>query len=245
MATKKNSNGLVERGWHFLPSSMKLDYGDGRKAEVGKTLSIPKSATPHTCSSGMHASLKPSQAASFCKGPVLTRVEVWGDIETDNDKFCGRNRRVLWAKELKQSDVLDLTKAVGKPAPPSKEVVERSLANIAGWEAAKFDAWIDVFVRTNGMTDALLDSVSMAIEAIQRPTFDAKSLLAQLMPRTIRTKKEILRDVKGFYDLTPADDWNADRFDEVVEELDGDRIIVIEDFSPSGEAGYVLKPRAR
>lgn len=75
MANKKKDSKL---GWHFLPADMKLKYGDGRKAEVGKALSIPKDTKPWVCNEGMHASEKIHNAAQFKVGSgPHPRAGVW------------------------------------------------------------------------------------------------------------------------------------------------------------------------
>ena len=226
-------------GWHFLPSNMTLGYGDGRVAKVGETLSIKPHQSPVTCGTGMHASETPSQAANHTKGPVITRVEVSGDIDFDSDKFCGRHRKVLWAYELSKEDVKRLAKASGYTLTMgslTRDSVADLLNEVARYRSTAFDSWIEKLAA---------GQIKGSPAPAPKPRFTPKVLLANLMPRVVRTKKEILRDVGKFYDMTTTDDWSDDAFQEAVETLDGDKILIISDFTPAGEDGYVLKPRSR
>lgn len=231
MAKKSNTKKL---GWHFLRADMRLGYGDGRTAAVGKTLSIPASRGPSMCSNGMHASVRPSDAAGFGKGPVVTRVEVWGDISTDSDKFCGRHRRVLWARTLTDRDVKALKKAVKYPHTMHGNVVS-DLTNLAAHDPDRFDKWVEA-----------LYAKRSSVQPIPRRSLTEKDLLAQLMPRTIRTKAEVLRDIGGFFDMDPASSNYDDRFDELIDDLEcSDKIIIVNNFTRGCNDGYVLRPRER
>lgn len=229
------TNTLSRLGWHFLPADMTLGYGDGRKVKVGGTLSIPSHEYPSTCNRGMHASSTPTQASQFKKGPVVTYVEVSGDLVTDVDKFCGRSRKVLWAHELTKTEIEALRKFCGYPGNASAEIKD-ALREIANWNSVKFNEWFDKLKA---------GKIKLPAPKPAKPKFDEKALLAQLMPRTIRTRKEIMRDVGAFYDFESDDGCYNDMFDEVTDILNGGKIIVIEDFTASGEKGFVLKPRSR
>lgn len=111
MGKKKNKD--VRMGWHFLRSNRKLGYHDGRIANDGETLSYTGPTPPMTCQRGMHASPTIAQAASFRKGPVLCRVEVSGELDTDTDKFAGRNRKIIWSYELTEADLVTLKAKLG------------------------------------------------------------------------------------------------------------------------------------
>lgn len=93
-------------GWHFLPASKKLEYLDGRDVRVGETLEMRATnnyysgTEPILCSQGMHASAKIADAANYCRGPVLCRVLVSGELKVGSDKFVGRYRRVLWMRKV-------------------------------------------------------------------------------------------------------------------------------------------------
>lgn len=114
-ATKKKSNKRSAAeldksprvtAWHFINSDHRLGYSDGRKVQVGRALSIPSYQKPMLCYTGMHASRKPSQAASYHLGPTLCKVEVWGDIDekSGGNKLCGRHRKVLIMRDLTIDD---------------------------------------------------------------------------------------------------------------------------------------------
>lgn len=89
-------------GWHFLPNDLSLGHGDGRKVEVGETLTVD--CEPVLCESGLHASERPLDALGYAPGPVICRVEVGGKVVRGSDKLVGTSRKVLWAYNA--SDVL-------------------------------------------------------------------------------------------------------------------------------------------
>lgn len=234
------NNTKKKLGWHFLPADMRLTNGDGRQAKVGHSLSIPKDETPRCCGIGMHASVNPSQAARFEAGPVLTRVEVTGQIHDQYDKFAGRTRKVLWAKKLTYKDVAALAKAVGHSLPyyftakSTDSEITSQLKNIAYSYSGGFNTWCDNLMKS--------DSGGTVIVAAPKPLFTAKILLSLLSNRLVRTKKEILSGLSGVYDMTPTDTWNADAFDSIVDDDSGTKIIVVDGFTPSGADGYLLRP---
>lgn len=83
------------KAWHFIRSDMALGFDDGRTARTGETLSIPNSQTPKLCKRGMHASQMVTDAIGYCRGAVLCRVSVEGDIVHGVDQIVGRSRTVL------------------------------------------------------------------------------------------------------------------------------------------------------
>lgn len=128
MGKKKNKD--VRMGWHFLRSDRKLDYHDGRVANDGETLSYTGAWAPQTCQRGMHASPTIAQAASFRKGPVLCRVEVSGELDTDKDKFAGRNRKIIWSYELTETDLVTLKAKLGT-------------SGVQSWPSDRFEKRLD------------------------------------------------------------------------------------------------------
>jgi len=236
-------------GWHFLPADLTLTNGDGRAVTVGTTLSIPPHQVPKTCSYGMHASVRPSDAAKYNRGPVLCRVEVWGDIANDDDKFCGRHRRVLWMKELTEADVREIARAVpnasgaltsrGRPFNVTYGLsAVAGLSTVAGVNEAAFDRAIVAWAAKHGA------KVRSRAAAAAKPPLTEKALLGVLMPRVIRTKAEIMRDLGGFYDTSTADTYYDDAFEKLVDDLDG-KLGEAENIDGRGTKGYFLIKRTR
>jgi hypothetical protein len=245
MATKKKTANRNSRfGWHFLPEDLKLDYGDGRKVEVGKKLSIGANISPSACVSGMHASDKISQAASFNKGPVLCRVLVEGDIDTDNNKFCGRSRTVLWMKRITADDYRKFSREtsidIATRSSLDKTSADDLRLNLSGkcgnFSTSKslVDNWFEKWARANGWVD------TMSVQTYSKPEFTVKVLKTLLLPRVIRSEKEILKDVGSFYDY---DDHNNDIFgDEAFYDSD---IRVVENYFRDGSHGYCLADKKK
>lgn len=221
-------------GWHFLPASMLLEYYDGRKAEVGKTLSMTDAADPKCCSRGMHASKKPSQAATFNKGPVLTRVEVSGDIDEQHDKFAGRNRKVLWAKKLSDADIKKCLKSVGYSYNDwsSTSTLVSNLASASGSSAYsdKVDKWLISWAKKNGLVEGTVSFV--------KPEIDEKTIISLLNRRVVRTEKEIKKDLGDTFDMSNWDDV----FDNAANDM---KVLIVDDYEKNGNAGYLLSSSAR
>ncbi len=237
MATKKKNAGVAKLGWHFLPTSMKLGYGDDRTAKIGESLSMKGGGTPSTCSPGMHASEKASDAARFKKGPVLCRVEVSGDIANDGDKFCGRHRKVLWAKQLTVQDIKDLLKSIGYSHSSSthSELVDTMGYAVSGYgNAAKIDSWLTAWAKKNGCTDGAYKSTAVFV----KPAVTDKHVLSLITRRMVRTAKEIKNDLSSTFDMTD--------FDTILDDLccDG-KVLQIEYFTEANLSGYVLAPTKR
>lgn len=227
-------------GWHFLPSNLTLTNGDGRKVRVGAALKMQGSYTPQTCHHGMHASVLPCQAASFERGPVLSRVQVWGDIDEDSDKFAGRYRRVLWMKEIDDGGLRWIAKSMGESTalPSNVGNVSYWLKFLAGVNDDEFDKAVELWARKNGAVD------KVGAIPFEKPRLEEKDLLKVLAPRLVRTKKEVLRDLGSVFDMAPDDDGcYDDRFEELVDECH--RIRAVEDIDGKGTNGYVLQSRSR
>ena len=242
MATKTKKIAKKKRlGWHFLPDTMQLTNLDNRKAAVGKTLSIPAKQTPNCCFVGMHASDLPHQAAQFNKGPVLCRVEVWGNVDTrGNDKFCGRHRRVLWAHEITAKDATQLAKRLHQRFDPTSGIAISSFLKLAASMATDlFDRVILELAERKG-----LNAGGKVRVVPVKPPFDVKALLGQLMQRVIRTETDIMRDVGDFYHFDNG--AGGDLFRDVVDAaLATDKVIVVDGFTSDGRSGYVLRGRRR
>ena len=92
-------------GWHFLPDNRRLRYGDSRHVDEGETLEMTSTVhdSPIICRAGMHASEDVFDAIKYAPGFVLCRVLVTGDVQSYFDKFCGRNRKVLWMVDCRDA----------------------------------------------------------------------------------------------------------------------------------------------
>lgn len=235
MATKKKD--AAKLGWHFLPSNMKLGYGDDRVVKVGQSLSMKGGGNPNTCNPGMHASVKASDAARFKKGPVLCRVEVSGDIADDGDKFCGRHRKVLWARALTAQDIKDMLKSMGYSHSSSTlgELVDTMGYAVSGYgNAAKIDTWLTNWAKKNGCTDGAYQTTAVFV----KPSITEKHVLSLITRRMVRTSKEIRNDLSGTFDM--------DGFDTILDDLccDG-KVIQVDGYTEAGLSGYVLAATKR
>jgi len=84
------------RCWHFVGENRVLQY-DATKLTVapGYIYSIGKNETPSLCACGMHGSVRATDALRYAPGPVACLVDVYGDVQVDDDKLVGRHRHVL------------------------------------------------------------------------------------------------------------------------------------------------------
>lgn len=196
MAKKKAAaKEKVVLGWHFLPKDMKLGYGDDRKAKVGETLTV--NTFPDTCHSGLHASHRPAHAAHFKKGPIMCRVQVWGDIDDDGEKFAGKNRHVLWAKELTTKDLRELYKHLGISVPSSYDqsgLVHRMGELNSYSYADRANKWLEDWANKHGAKGKV---VEMTFTPKKVTEADVKKFLS---PSFLRTIKEIAADMGEAYD---------------------------------------------
>jgi len=83
--------------WHFLPSNLKLGYGDNREVKVGETLTVD---TPlELCKSGLHASFTIRDAMLYQSGPICCKVEIGLDGKQNENKIVSSFRKVIWMKD--------------------------------------------------------------------------------------------------------------------------------------------------
>ncbi len=244
MATKsKNSRSAtnktnVKLGWHFLPADRKLSEGDGRTVSLGQTLTMKYNSTetPACCSYGMHASERISQAAKFEKGPVLCRVEVWGNIDTNHDKFCGRHRRVIWWKELTKAEMAQLAggSAKGYSASNSEDNLLRGMRY-----GMDFDKNAEALAKKHGWDDAknAVNPVGDTPRFVQiKEKLSDDTVVSLLDKRFVRTRAEIEKQLGNVFDMSESDD--------VFDDLEYDsRVHVIEDFTKDGARGYLRTAR--
>lgn len=226
MTTKANR----ELGWHFLPASMELTNGDYRKASVGKTLSIPRGKNPQVCSVGMHASKNPSDAAKFNRGPVLCRVEVWGDIRYGGDKFCGRSRKVLAARLITDKDIGKLEKRVYGTASNLHSVSDR-MRIVSVDHPVTFNDWATEIMKTPAL--------------VSKPTLTKEVLLALLPPGVVRTRKQLKAALRGTYNITASQSRYGDAIQELADELNNDRDFWVINGFDGCDDGYVTAAKRR
>jgi hypothetical protein len=81
------------KAWHFSNKQGTLGYGDGRQIVLGETLSVD--GIPVKCHYGLHGSKSILDAMGYASGCRLWRVEIWEDIDSEDDKLCGKNRKAL------------------------------------------------------------------------------------------------------------------------------------------------------
>jgi len=79
--------------WHFLADDKRLRWGTKEIVKVGKTY---KATGPlKMCTNGMHGSRRLIDALQYAPGSILCKARIWGEVEEQNDKLVGRNRKVL------------------------------------------------------------------------------------------------------------------------------------------------------
>jgi hypothetical protein len=235
MATKPKTKDK-KLGWHFLPADMKLGYGDNRKAAVGQTLSLTNKSKVDCCYNGLHASEKIHNAASFGKGPVLCRVEVSGEINTKGNKFCGRNRKVLWARKLTTKEMRALLDHIGwgSNLGDDEDSLVQSMDSAAGSYPDELDNWLEAWAKKNGCIPGKY--ASPAPEYVQ-PSVTEKCILALISRRMVRTAKEIRADLTVF---------DCGNFDTIMDDLCSDgKVLQVNDYTKNGMDGYVLAPTSR
>lgn len=79
------------RAWHWLAAGGLMR--DGTRVRIGETYSVRGQLV--MCSHGLHACERILDALYYRPGPVVCRVECWGDVQREGDKLVARNRRVL------------------------------------------------------------------------------------------------------------------------------------------------------
>ena len=83
--------------WHFVGDTLR----DGRPIPADGEWLV-HTGPVEMCSTGLHASRRPSHALQYAPGPVLCRVECDGVIEEQDDKLVCRRRRII-----ERADVTD------------------------------------------------------------------------------------------------------------------------------------------
>lgn len=80
--------------WHFLREDRKLRFHPYTEVISGQTLTYEGVLT--LCEAGLHASERVINALYYAPGPVVSRVELSGQILKSDDKACASKRACLW-----------------------------------------------------------------------------------------------------------------------------------------------------
>lgn len=80
--------------WHFLKDDRKLRFFPYTEVTPGSI--VTATGELMMCNNGCHASIEPLDALKYAPGPIVCRVEVFGEILKGSDKLCARHRKVLW-----------------------------------------------------------------------------------------------------------------------------------------------------
>lgn len=79
--------------WHFARRSLQMRHDDPRLITVGASFSTPSpDRTVHPHCYGYHGSVALIDALAYAPGPMLSRVEIWGDLVLHERVCAGRNR---------------------------------------------------------------------------------------------------------------------------------------------------------
>ena len=92
--TTTNDGGRV-LAWHFLNGPLPGVLRDGRPAPADGEI-LRHAGAIKLCERGLHASVRPIDAADYAPGPIVCRVECGGTIQHDDDKLVCTERRILW-----------------------------------------------------------------------------------------------------------------------------------------------------
>ena len=79
--------------WYFARENNRLNYGDDRLIEIGKTHTVK--CAPVLCESGLHGSVQLLDALHYAPGPMLYRVDITRNVQIGADKICGQRRQYL------------------------------------------------------------------------------------------------------------------------------------------------------
>jgi len=77
-------------GWHFVGDKLR----DGSPIPLDGVW-LPKIDTIKLCSAGYHGSQHVADALLYAPGNVLCYCEYRGDVDSDSNKFCAQERRII------------------------------------------------------------------------------------------------------------------------------------------------------
>ena len=157
--------------WHFLPEDGRIQHRNRRIAEVGKTYSCR--GPVEICNNGMHGSRRVIDALLYSPGPIVCRVEIWGDVVEQADKLCGRYRHVLGMADATRTLHLFACDVAEKALRDAKVKDNRC------WQAIGTKrAWLDGKA-TDEVLDAARDAaLAAARDAARAAARDAAALAA-------------------------------------------------------------------
>lgn len=135
---------LTYRGFHFTTAEGRLRYGDGRLVEVGKVLTSP--APVELCRGGMHASANVIHALRNAPGTRLWRVELTGDVVTDEDKAAGRHRKAIKNLGDQRDNIVKFAQWCAGGARVQSVAAAREAWRAASQAAAAMRAWAEAGV---------------------------------------------------------------------------------------------------
>jgi len=144
------------KAWHFIKNNKRLGYGDNRIVKTNRTYKVQGEI--QICGNGMHGSKRIIDALKYANGSIVCRVDITGGIIEDDDKIVGRNRRIIWMRDV--TNILhefacrcaeDDIRLVSEPDPRSiaaikakrdwlaEKISDEELAT--AWEAGGHAAW--------------------------------------------------------------------------------------------------------
>lgn len=99
------SEGTMDKvlAWHFLNDDGRMQFGRRSAVEVGKVYHLAKNQRPKLCARGFHGSVRAFDALQYAPGARICRVNIWGDVQTGDDKLVGRHREVLWMADATET----------------------------------------------------------------------------------------------------------------------------------------------
>lgn len=200
----------LKLAWHWLPEDGKLAYNDNRKVVVGQTLSIPDHQYPDPCYRGMHASEVITDALQFNRGPILCRVEVWGDLKEQGDKVSARHRKVIWMHKFTKAEVKAFCKEMGY-GPTDGDWTD--LSDAANQDTDQAIAWLESFAAQFGCP-GLKPTKKVKVDItpkFEKPELTVEILKGLLSTHIVQGENELKARVKDIYQM--------DDFDDLIDEL--------------------------
>ena len=90
----KLKRGDAIKAWHWLPASYRLGYGDHHLAAAGYVYSVKGPVV--LCEWGLHGSIGAVDSLRYARYPIISRVLLYGNVVTGDDKLVATHREVLW-----------------------------------------------------------------------------------------------------------------------------------------------------
>ena len=185
------------KAWHFVGSTLR----DGRPIPAdGELLTYP--TAPVLCRSGLHASLRPSQALEFAPGETLCLVECGGSVLCQPDKLVCTERTILTRMDatplLRHYARMQALSVVSLWGPPQvvldylmtgDESIRDAAGAAAAWAAARdVAAWAAASAAASAAAWAARDAARYAARAAARDARDAARAAARDAARDARAE---------------------------------------------------------